>query len=71
MAFPHLQNSIDRLLSEVKPSIGRILDAALSDNDISIAQATELFDTDGSDLLALTAAADYMRAKTVGDVSPT
>jgi FO synthase subunit 2 len=67
MSFPHLQCSFDRLLSSVTPTIGRILDRAISGSDITIEEATLLFDADGSDLLAITAAADHLRAQSVGD----
>ena len=67
MSFFHLQSSLDRVLSAVTPDIGRILDRALSGADITIEEATLLFDADGSDLLAMTAAADHLRAQTVGD----
>ncbi|HXV79613.1 MAG TPA: 5-amino-6-(D-ribitylamino)uracil--L-tyrosine 4-hydroxyphenyl transferase CofH [Candidatus Binatia bacterium] len=49
-------------------TIGSILDRALDGADISIDEATSLFDAGGPDLPALIAAADYLRAKTVGDV---
>src|SRR5438445_5373896 len=68
MDFPHLQSSLERLLSTLTPAISRILDRALSNHEIAVDEATQLFDADGSDLLALTATADYLRAKTVGDV---
>jgi len=68
MNFPHLQASLEQLLSAVTPSTGRILDGALSGADLTIEEATELFDSDGSDLLALIAAADHLRARTAGDV---
>jgi FO synthase subunit 2 len=68
MNFPHLQASLERLLSDVTPATGRILDRALSGADLTIEEATELFDSDGSDLLALIAAADSLRARTAGDV---
>src|SRR5919198_4124313 len=68
MDFPALRSSLERLLSTVTPSIGRILDRALSNNDIDIDQATQLFDARRSDLLAMIAAADYLRSQTVGDV---
>jgi FO synthase subunit 2 len=68
MNFPHLQASLERLLSDVTPATGRILDHALSGEDLTIEEATELFDSDGSDLLALIAAADSLRARSVGDV---
>ena len=67
MNFPHLKNSLDQLFSTVSAETGHILDRALSGVDITIEEATRLFDADGSDLLAMTAAADYLRAKTVGD----
>jgi 7,8-didemethyl-8-hydroxy-5-deazariboflavin synthase CofH subunit len=68
MSFSHLQRSFDRLLSSVTPTIGRILDRAISGADITLEEASQLFDAEGSDLLAMTAAADYLRAQTVGDV---
>src|SRR5712692_4369356 len=68
MSFPYLQRSLDRLISTVTPAIGRILDRSLSGADINIEEASLLFDADGSDLLAISAAADYLRAQTVGDV---
>jgi 7,8-didemethyl-8-hydroxy-5-deazariboflavin synthase CofH subunit len=68
MDLPHLKSSFDRLLSNVSSTIGAILDRAVSGEDISVDDASVLFDAEGSDLLALIAAADYLRAKTVGDV---
>src|SRR5258706_7897767 len=67
MTFPHLQTSLDRLLANVAPQTARILDLALSGEDISIDDAVWLFDAEGSDLLAISVAADYLRAQTVGD----
>jgi len=68
MDFPHLQSSLERLLSTLTPSISRILDRALSNHEIAVDEATQLFDAEGSDLLAMTAAADYLRSQTIGDV---
>ena len=68
MSLPHLEAALDRLLSTVSPAVGHILDRALAGADITVDEATSLFDADGSDLPALTAAADYQRAKTAGDV---
>jgi FO synthase subunit 2 len=68
MSLPHLEAALDRLLSTVSPAVGHILDRALAGADITVDEATSLFDADGSDLPALTAAADYLRAKTAGDV---
>jgi 7,8-didemethyl-8-hydroxy-5-deazariboflavin synthase CofH subunit len=50
------------------PRTAAILDRALSDQDLSIDEGTALFDAQGSDLLAMIAAADHLRARTVGDV---
>lgn len=68
MNFSHLQGSLERLLASVTPSTGRILDHALSGADLTIEETAALFDADGADLLALIAAADHLRAETVGDV---
>ena len=68
MSLSQLQTAMERLLSTVSSSVGFIMDRALAGDDITVDEATRLFDADGSDLLALTAAADYLRAKTVGDV---
>jgi len=68
MNFPHLQSSLDRLLSIASVETAAILDRALSGHDLSIDQAQLLFDADGPDLLVMIAAADHLRARTVGDV---
>jgi len=68
MTIPHLQNSLAALLSGVTPAIGHILDRALAGEDITVEEATQLFDASGTDLLVMTAAADYLRKTTVGDV---
>jgi len=63
-----LESSLEHLLRTVSKPTAEILDRALSDQDISVDEATHLFDADGSDLLAMIAAADALRARTVGDV---
>jgi len=68
MHSPHLETSLERLLNAVSPPTAEILDQALSGHDISIDAATQLFEADGADLLAIIAAADQLRAQTVGDV---
>ncbi|HEX2230138.1 MAG TPA: 5-amino-6-(D-ribitylamino)uracil--L-tyrosine 4-hydroxyphenyl transferase CofH, partial [Candidatus Binatia bacterium] len=68
MHFPHLESSLDRLLAAVSPTTGRILDSALSGQEISLDDGTRLFEAEGCDLLAMIAAADYLRTQTVGDV---
>jgi 7,8-didemethyl-8-hydroxy-5-deazariboflavin synthase CofH subunit len=68
MNFPHLQSSLDRLLSIASVKTAEILDRAVSGHDVGIDEATLLFDAEGPDLLAMIAAADHLRAQTVGDV---
>jgi 7,8-didemethyl-8-hydroxy-5-deazariboflavin synthase CofH subunit len=68
MDFPHSQSSLERQLAMTSPRTAAILDRALSDQDLSIDEAAALFDAQGSDLLAMIAAADHLRARTVGDV---
>jgi len=70
MSFVHLQGSLEQLLSAVTPAVGGIIDRALSGSDISIEEGEKLFDAAGADLLALLAAADQLRARTVGVVAP-
>ena len=68
MNFSSLQNSLDHLLSAVSETTGEILDRALSGADITTDDGAALFDAEGSDLLAMIAAADYLRSQKVGDV---
>ena len=68
MNSPQLESSLERLLRTVSAQTAAILDRALSGKDITIDEATRLFDADGSDLLAIIAAADDLRSRTVGDV---
>jgi 7,8-didemethyl-8-hydroxy-5-deazariboflavin synthase CofH subunit len=68
MNFPHLQSAVERPLAMTSRHTAAILDRALSGRDLSVDEATSLFDAEGSDLLAMIAAADHLRARTVGDV---
>ena len=68
MNFPRLQSSLDRQLAMTSTRTAAILERALSDHDLSIDEAAALFEAEGSDLLAIIAAADHLRARTVGDV---
>src|SRR4030095_5951564 len=65
---PQLESSLERLFTAVSQPIAEILDHALSGRDITVDEAAQLFDADGSDLLAIIASADALRACTVGDV---
>jgi len=68
MNLPHLESSLNRLLTTVSRPTASILDRALSGRDLSVDEATTLFEAEGADLLAMLAAADQLRAQTVGDV---
>ena len=68
MNSPQLESTLERLLCTVSSQTAAILDRALSGNDITMDEATRLFDADGSDLLAIITAADDLRSRTVGDV---
>ena len=68
MILPNLKSSLETLLSDATPTIGRILERALSEEEVTVEEGTRLFDASGSDLLIMIAAADYLRKKTVGDV---
>jgi FO synthase subunit 2 len=68
MTLSHLESSLEGLLSAVSRGTAEVLDRALSGQDISVDDATWLFEADGSDLLAIIAAADRLRLHTVGDV---
>ena len=60
--------SLEDLLRQVQPEIGRILENALAGREISVKQAVLLFNTSGVELDALTAAADALRRNTVGNL---
>jgi 7,8-didemethyl-8-hydroxy-5-deazariboflavin synthase CofH subunit len=68
MEYPRLEASLEKLFHGIAPATAGILENALSDHDLSVDDAAYLFDTDGSDLLAIIAAADALRSRTVGDV---
>jgi 7,8-didemethyl-8-hydroxy-5-deazariboflavin synthase CofH subunit len=68
MNLPHLQSSLERLLAAVSRETAEILDHALSGQDITVDDAARLFAAEGSDLMAMIAAADHLRVQTVGDI---
>jgi 7,8-didemethyl-8-hydroxy-5-deazariboflavin synthase CofH subunit len=68
MTSPRLVSSLEHLLSMVSKETAHILDRALCGEDLHIDEAERLFDAEGSELLAMLAAADELRARTVGDV---
>jgi len=68
MDYPQLESSLEKLIRTVSQSTAQILERALSGQDLSVDDAAYLFDAEGSDLLTIVAAADALRARTVGDV---
>jgi FO synthase len=59
--------NINQLMRGVSVSVGRILEKALSDREVSPEDAITLFGTQGLDLMALIATADALRQRQVGD----
>ncbi len=66
--LPALRDAFDRLLGATTPPVARILDRALAGQDISVDEATVLFDAQGADINAVALAADELRRRSVGDV---
>ncbi len=62
------ERPLERLLAGASPRVARILDAALSGNDVPAEDAEILLGVSGTDLIATLAAADHLRRETVGDV---
>ncbi|NPA26840.1 MAG: 5-amino-6-(D-ribitylamino)uracil--L-tyrosine 4-hydroxyphenyl transferase CofH [Chloroflexi bacterium] len=62
-----VSSGLERLLRRVSPDVGRILDKALADRTITTDEAERLFAVQGTDLFALLAVADELRARAVGD----
>jgi FO synthase len=58
---------LERLLSDVTPEVGRILDGALEGREPSRADALRLLRADGADFRALVSAADVARREDNGD----
>lgn len=63
-----LKAASNRLLGAIDIGVARILDRALSGHDISVEEATVLFDAQGANVNAIALAADDLRRRTVGDV---
>lgn len=65
---PPASQDLEALISCLKPPVARILDQALSAQDISIEDSVTLFDTTGLEFSALSMVADELRRRTVGDL---
>ncbi|HXX98404.1 MAG TPA: 5-amino-6-(D-ribitylamino)uracil--L-tyrosine 4-hydroxyphenyl transferase CofH [Candidatus Bathyarchaeia archaeon] len=59
--------TFDSVLKNIDPIITGVLDRALSNKDISVDQATELLDADGTEMNVIVIVADVLRRRTVGD----
>jgi 5-amino-6-(D-ribitylamino)uracil---L-tyrosine 4-hydroxyphenyl transferase len=59
--------TFDSVLKNIDPIITGVLDRALSNKDISVDQATELLDADGTEMNVIVIVADELRRRTVGD----
>ncbi|MBI1886404.1 MAG: 5-amino-6-(D-ribitylamino)uracil--L-tyrosine 4-hydroxyphenyl transferase CofH [Chloroflexi bacterium] len=57
-----------RLLSLIDRDVARTLDRALAGEDVTVEEATRLFDAEGLELNALVIVADELRRRSVGDV---
>ena len=66
--YPHLDRTLDSLLRTADPATARILDRALGDYEITVDEGERLFSVHGVELLLLTAVADELRRRSVGDV---
>ncbi len=58
---------LERLLADVTPEVGRVLDAALDGRELGPKDAALLLRAEGADLFALQRAADLARAEDAGD----
>ncbi|MEK7873488.1 MAG: CofH family radical SAM protein, partial [Chloroflexota bacterium] len=60
-------HGVDRLLGDIDPQVGGILDKALAGGEVTADEGARLFQARGLDLMATTLAADELRRRTVGD----
>ena len=66
--FSALREASDRLLGSIDREVARVLDKALQGEDISVEEATTLFEARGLEINAIVLAADELRRRSVGDV---
>jgi 5-amino-6-(D-ribitylamino)uracil---L-tyrosine 4-hydroxyphenyl transferase len=59
--------SFDCLLKSIDPVVASALNRALSDKDVSVEQAVELFDSNGIEMNTLVLVADELRRRSVGN----
>src|SRR5919202_1250393 len=58
---------VTRLLDRLDPAVGRILERALEECELTVDEGEALFGVHGTELLALTLTADELRRRAVGD----
>jgi FO synthase subunit 2 len=58
---------LEALLGRLTPSVAAAIDKALAGRDLTVDEATTLFDCTGADMQALLLAADYLRREQAGD----
>lgn len=66
--YANLERTLDSLLGSADPATAHILDRALGDQEITVDEGEWLFSVHGVELLLLTAVADELRRRSVGDV---
>jgi FO synthase subunit 2 len=59
--------SLDSLLKQADPAVASALDRALSDKEVSVEDAVQLFDCSGFEMDLVVAVADELRRRAVGD----
>ena len=60
--------TLDLIRKNLDPVISETLERALSNKDISVERATELFDASGADMNMILLVADELRRRAVGDL---
>ncbi len=65
--FLRLNRLLEKLLSQIDPTIAATLDRALSEKEVSQREAVQLMKVTGRDLWGLILTADWIRYKRVGD----
>lgn len=68
VGIAHLTGLLDRFLSTIDPSVAKILDKALGDEEISTEDCTKLLGVRDFELTALVLVADELRRRAVGDI---
>ena len=65
--IPYLYQAVENLIEMTPPKVARILDKALSGDEITVEEGEQLVGVDSPSLLALMATADELRRRVNGD----